>query len=317
MDGKNKLTSFTLIKYRNSSWIQFMWWYLIIALVWIAEFLCSCQQLIIAGAVSSWYFTRDRTQLGYPILDAINDLVFCHLGSVALGSFLITLIKLPRLIIQQTTARLRKFDKYKIARTALEACACCLWVVEKFLNYLTRNAYTMVVLKRKNFCVSARLAFQTLYSNALRVAAINSIGDFILFLGKLIVASLTAIVGVFLIRAIHYWIAPVMLMSIFGFWIAHCILSVYEMVIDAMFLCFCHDMNTHDGTPGNEYYAPESLMKFLKDDEQTMQEIRPDQKVPTSAIDDIDNDDEADQIDHLQQKGIYPDLNNDDYSTIN
>lgn len=76
-------------------------------------------------------------------------------------------------------------------------------------------------------------------------------------------------------------------------------------------------MNTHDGTPGNEYYAPESLMKFLKDDEQTMQEIRPDQKVPTSAIDDIDNDDEADQIDHLQQKGIYPDLNNDDYSTIN
>lgn len=184
----------------DSSWIQFLWWYLIIALVWIAEFLCSCQQLIIAGAVSSWYFSRDRDNLGFPILNAINDLVCCHLGSVALGSFLITLVKLPRLIIQQTTARLKQFDKYKLARGALQACACCLWVVEKFLNYLTRNAYTMVVLKRANFCLSARLAFQTLYSNALRVAAINSIGDFILLLGKLIVASLTAIVGVVLIR---------------------------------------------------------------------------------------------------------------------
>ncbi|OTF71535.1 choline transporter-like protein 1-like protein [Euroglyphus maynei] len=197
---KNKLTSFTLIRYRDSSWIQFMWWYLLIAFVWIAEFLCSCQQMVIAGAVSSWYFSRDRDNLGFPILNATRDLVCCHLGSVALGSFLITAVKLPRLIIQQTTARLRQFEEYRLARTALQACGCCLWVVEKFLNYLTRNAYTMVVLKRTNFCVSARLAFQTLFSNTIRVAAINSIGDFILLLGKLIVASLTAIVGVILIR---------------------------------------------------------------------------------------------------------------------
>ncbi|XP_075679210.1 choline transporter-like protein 1 [Dermatophagoides pteronyssinus] len=309
---KNKLTSFTLIRYKDSSGIQFMWWYLLIAFIWISEFLCSCQQLIIAGAVSSWYFSRDRENLGFPILNATRDLVCCHIGSVALGSFLITAVKLPRLIIQQTTARLRRFEEYRLARTALNACGCCLWVVEKFLTYLTRNAYTMVVLRRTNFCVSARLAFQTLFSNTLRVTAINSIGDFILFLGKLIVASLTAIVGVFLIRsntAIHYWMVPVLIMTMFAFWIAHCLLSVYEMIIDAMFLCFCHDMNQHDGSPGNEYYAPESLRRFLHEDEQTMSEIRPNQTVSMSE-------DEPD-IKRQQpgsQQGMYPDLH--DYQTI-
>lgn len=74
-------------------------------------------------------------------------------------------------------------------------------------------------------------------------------------------------------------------MSLFAFWIAHCLLSVYEMVIDAMFLCFCQDMNRHDGSPGNEYYAPESLMHFLVEDEQ-MAEIRSRQDQNKSDNDD-------------------------------
>lgn len=40
-------------------------------------------------------------------------------------------------------------------------------------------------------------AFMTLVSNALRVAAINSVGDFVLFLGKIGVTAATAAVGIF------------------------------------------------------------------------------------------------------------------------
>jgi len=177
-----------------------MWWYLVIALIWISEFILSCQQMVIAGAVSSWYFSRDRQSLNSPILTSICQLFYRHIGSVALGSFLITLFKLPRLIIQQITSRLRQHDESRLARSALQACSCCLWMVERFLAYLSRNAYTVVVIEKTDFCTSARLAFQALLSNAIRVAAINSIGDFILFLGKMCVAVLTAIVGIFLVR---------------------------------------------------------------------------------------------------------------------
>lgn len=199
------LSPYTLISYNGGnslSWIHYMWWYLVIALIWISEFILSCQQMVIAGAVSNWYFTRDRENLDSPIGRSICDLFGRHLGSVALGSFLITLFKLPRLIIQQITSRLRQHEERgsSFAKGALQACSCCLWVVERFLAYLSRNAYTVVVIERTNFLTSARLAFQALLSNAIRVAAINSIGDFILFLGKLSVAVLTAIVGIFLVR---------------------------------------------------------------------------------------------------------------------
>lgn len=51
-----------------------------------------------------------------------------------------------------------------------------------------------------NFCTGGKKAFQALSSNILRVAAINSVGDFVLFLGKVLVVVLTVITGIYLIQ---------------------------------------------------------------------------------------------------------------------
>lgn len=51
-----------------------------------------------------------------------------------------------------------------------------------------------------NFCTGGRKAFQALSSNILRVAAINSVGDFVLFLGKVLVITLTVISGIYLMQ---------------------------------------------------------------------------------------------------------------------
>ena len=37
----------------------------------------------------------------------------------------------------------------------------------------------------------------------------------------------------------EYYFVPVLLSSIFAFFIAHCFLSVYEMTVDALLLCTC------------------------------------------------------------------------------
>ena len=46
-----------------------------------------------------------------------------------------------------------------------------------------------------NFCESAKKAFLLIVSNALRVAAINSIGDFVLFLGKISTVAIVVVIG--------------------------------------------------------------------------------------------------------------------------
>lgn len=107
---------------------------------------------------------------------------------------------------------LRSSQENACARCMLKACVCCLWCLEKCLAYLNQvsegrkcrilhgrneirsiysvhvtsfqNAYTATAINSTSFCTSARDAFVILVENALRVAAINTVGDFVLFLGK-------------------------------------------------------------------------------------------------------------------------------------
>lgn len=51
-----------------------------------------------------------------------------------------------------------------------------------------------------SFCTGGKKAFRALSDNILRVAAINSVGDFVLFLGKVLVVALTIVPGVYLIQ---------------------------------------------------------------------------------------------------------------------
>lgn len=64
--------------------------------------LSACQQLALAGAVAFWYFRKPTDS---PVLTAICKLLKYHLGSAAKGSILITLFKVPRLILTYLYAK--------------------------------------------------------------------------------------------------------------------------------------------------------------------------------------------------------------------
>ncbi|XP_007545229.2 choline transporter-like protein 1, partial [Poecilia formosa] len=140
--------------------------------------------MTVAGAVVTYYFTRDKNRLPVtPILSSVLRLVRYHLGTVAKGSFIITLVKIPRLILMYVHNQLKGRENV-CARCLLKSCICCLWCLEKCLNYLNQNAYAATAINSTSFCTSARDAFVILVENALRVATINAVGDFVLFLGK-------------------------------------------------------------------------------------------------------------------------------------
>lgn len=94
--------TFQLVEYTEAKWIKRMLWLYFIGLIWTSEFIFACQQLAIAGAVAFWYF---RKPTDTPVLTAISKLVKYHLGSVAKGAFLITLFKVPRLILTYIYAK--------------------------------------------------------------------------------------------------------------------------------------------------------------------------------------------------------------------
>ncbi|KAF7647453.1 hypothetical protein LDENG_00172240 [Lucifuga dentata] len=262
---QNKETGLT--EFRLTGPLQYLTWYHAVGLVWISEFILACQQMTVAGAVVTYYFTRDKNRLPVtPILSSVLRLVRYHLGTVAKGSFIITLVKIPRLILMYIHNQL-KGKENACTRCMLKACICCLWCLEKCLNYLNQNAYAATAINSTSFCTSARDAFVILVENALRVATINAVGDFVLFLGKILIVTSTAFAGVLLLnyqRDYAEWLLPLIIVCLFAFLVAHCFLSVFEIVVDVLFLCFAIDTKYNDGTPGKEFFMDKALMEFVE-----------------------------------------------------
>uniref|UniRef100_A0A8C2X5S2 Choline transporter-like protein n=1 Tax=Cyclopterus lumpus TaxID=8103 RepID=A0A8C2X5S2_CYCLU len=258
---KNNSTG--VVEYQMQGPLQYMVWYHAVGLIWINEFILAFQQMTIAGAVVTYYFTRNKSQLPItPILSSMARTIRYHLGTLAKGSFIITLVKIPRLILMYVHSQL-KGKENACARCMLKACVCCLWCLEKCLAYLNQNAYTATAINSTSFCTSARDAFLILVENALRVAAINTVGDFVLFLAKVLVVSCTAFAGVLALnyqRDYTVWVLPLLIVCLFAFLVAHTFLSVFENVVDVLFLCFAVDTKYNDGSPGHEYYMDKALM---------------------------------------------------------
>uniref|UniRef100_A0A3Q3W4Z4 Choline transporter-like protein n=1 Tax=Mola mola TaxID=94237 RepID=A0A3Q3W4Z4_MOLML len=262
---KNNSTG--VVEYEMQGPLQYMVWYHAVGLIWITEFILAFQQMTISGAVVTYYFTRNKSQMpATPILSSMARTVRYHLGTLAKGSFIITLVKIPRLVLTYIHNQL-KGKENACARCMLKACICCLWCLEKCLQYLNQNAYTATAINSTSFCTSARDAFLILVENALRVTAINTVGDFVLFLGKVLIVSCTAFAGVLALnyqRDYTVWVLPLLIVSFFAFLVAHCFLSVFENVVDVLFLCFAVDSKYNDGSPGREYYMDKALMEYVE-----------------------------------------------------
>ncbi|KAF7279149.1 hypothetical protein GWI33_007561 [Rhynchophorus ferrugineus] len=241
----------TTIEYIDASWVKSMWWVYFIGLVWTSEFIMACQQMVIAGSVAHWFY-RHKYKNNDHVSYSICKLIKYHLGSVALGSLIITVFKIPRLILMYLHERFtrNKEKGSECAACALRGCICCFYCLEKFIRYLNHNAYTVIAIDGSNFCKAAGTAFEVLTSHALQVATINSLGDFILFLGKCFVTAVTGCVGLAIFRRnkeLTFYAAPTLLVCIFAFFVAHCVLSLYEMVLDTVYLCMCQSGDAPDG----------------------------------------------------------------------
>ncbi|XP_034186152.2 choline transporter-like protein 1 isoform X2 [Osmia lignaria lignaria] len=261
------------IHFRKDTLLMTTRWYNLFFFFVTCEFLLGCQHMVVALAVARWFFTRDKKQLSLTVTRGFCYLVRYHLGTVAFGALIIGIVRLIRAIINFVQNRLKRYDN-DLVRGILWCCQCCFWCFECALKFLTRNAYIETAIYGCNFCVGGKKAFQALSSNILRVAAINSVGDFVLFLGKVLVVTLTVVSGIYLIQkeGLHYPWVPIALAGVFAFLVAHCFISIYEMIIDTIFLCFCEDCEKNDGI-SRPYFMSRGLMEFVENSKKALHHL--------------------------------------------
>lgn len=99
------LNKFQQISYVKDNVMSATRWVNFFAFLWFTQFLYGCQDFIIAGSVSKWFFTRNKNKLSLPILMSFGHLIRYHLGSVSLGSILIATIQLVRTTLKWIEVR--------------------------------------------------------------------------------------------------------------------------------------------------------------------------------------------------------------------
>jgi choline transporter-like protein 2/4/5 len=167
---------------------------------WVEAFIVGFNQMVLAGSFGIWYWSQSKSSCIF--FTSLKDTMIFHLGSVAFGSLLIAIVKIIRYIISYIEKKLKNATgQNAVAQCIITfvscCCKCCFWCLEKFLKFISKNAYIMVAVYGRNFCKSAMDAMGLLMANPLRAMVLDCVTDFILFLGRLLITAGVGILGFF------------------------------------------------------------------------------------------------------------------------
>ncbi|XVE50312.1 hypothetical protein DITRI_Ditri01bG0151900 [Diplodiscus trichospermus] len=244
---------------------------------WATQFFIASSSTVIAGSVASYYWARGETSPEIPFLPvfaSMKRLIRYSLGSVALGSLIVSFVESIRFILESIRRKLKVADTTPhgwFGKLGYHTSQGCLRCVEWTIKSVNHNAYIMIAITGKSFCRASAIATELIMNNILRIGRLNVIGDVILFLGKLCVSLSSAVFSYLMLDAHKYRSShnkvsspflPVLVCWALGYVVATLFFGVVEMSIDTIILSFCQDSEEHQGTA---QYAPPLLIETLND----------------------------------------------------
>ncbi|XP_035509862.1 choline transporter-like protein 5-B isoform X2 [Morone saxatilis] len=243
--------------------------------LWLVNFTIALGQCTLAGAFASYYWALKKPNdiPACPLYSSFSRAIRYHTGSLAFGSLIVAVVQLFRIVLEYLDHKL-KGSQRAFARFLLCCLKCCFWCLEHFIKFINRNAYIMIAIYGKNFCTSSKDAFFLLMRNVIRVAVLDKVTDFLLFLGKLLISGSVGVLAFFFftrkipviqeeVPALNYCWVPLLTVIFGSYMIADGFFNVYSMCVDTLFLCFLWDLEVNDGSPNQPFYMTKALRRIL------------------------------------------------------
>ncbi|RZC46503.1 hypothetical protein C5167_039458 [Papaver somniferum] len=118
---------------------------------WATQFFIAFSATVIAGSVASYYWARNQTSKEIPFLPVFSSmkrLMRYNLGSVAIGSLIVSFIASVRYVLESIRRKLKGGDStYEtswIGKVRSGSSGCCLGCINWTVRSVNRNAYIMV-----------------------------------------------------------------------------------------------------------------------------------------------------------------------------
>mmetsp|Transcript_59842 Transcript_59842/g.142551 ORF Transcript_59842/g.142551 Transcript_59842/m.142551 type:complete len:923 (-) Transcript_59842:163-2931(-) len=236
--------------------------YALFHFLWVNAFIIACGQCIIAGACGVWFFahTEEKTSVKSVRLGCWNTFRY-HTGSLAFGAFILAVVQMIRIILKYLEKNAAA-QKNRVMVIIFKVLQCCMACVERCVKFLNKNAYIQVALVGTNFCVSAKNAFMLILRNFVRFGTVAILGNITRLLGLVFIVSATAVLGYFILQALHPELSPgvpVFVYVVIGYVIAKLYMNVFGLAVDTMLQCYI----ATEELGGDNGFVPGPLKGFL------------------------------------------------------
>eukprot|EP00316_Scyphosphaera_apsteinii_P011557 CAMPEP_0119303818 /NCGR_PEP_ID=MMETSP1333-20130426/5197_1 /TAXON_ID=418940 /ORGANISM="Scyphosphaera apsteinii, Strain RCC1455" /LENGTH=741 /DNA_ID=CAMNT_0007306587 /DNA_START=157 /DNA_END=2382 /DNA_ORIENTATION=- len=259
-------------------------------IIWCLQFVKAFEYMSMATAVVDWYVNQPNEWdsiclskfcslfkgCGIGKLFSASFLVASfHLGSIAVGSFIITVCKLINLLFSLLDWTTKDWQKENFLLRMLMKCVrCAIWCIEKCIEFVSYYAYIYVAMQGCSFCTGAKDTF-TLIAQHPGQTAINQVVNRLL--GCMLTISTPLVCG-----ALLFWhlddtdwferkygeravLIAVCITVVAAFLISSSVAGVYSCIMDTLYLSAFKDMK--ENKPLVKHMSDDMRLAFALDKE--------------------------------------------------
>jgi len=247
---------------------------MVLGMVWISSFIIACNEFAVICASATWYFSRkdipddDGIPGDSDVMKGFWWTFRYNMGTLALGSFLLTLVWIIRAIFEYIGEKVHQATGGNKCTECLLCCIrCCLDCFDRFIRYLNRNAYIYCAITSESFCPSALHSFLLILKNSAKFAFVEGIADGFMFLAKSFIAILTTLCGYFLLGPMTGLkidpVLPCVFIFVFAYFVACQFISIFDVSANTILQCYLFDQDIAKHHGLDLKHVPASLLKFL------------------------------------------------------
>lgn len=270
-DFSNTGVTISVRSFQYDTQTEYMAWYLIFCFFWTIEFIEAVGLIVIARAVASWYFTRDKSSIGTgTVVHSMKQVMTYHLGTAAFGSLVIAILQAIRAVITYIQKKLddstEGTEANKIVKCIGCMFQCCCCILDRYIRFVNKHAYIQTAIFSSSFCRSARDGFFLVLRNAGRIGAISLVSDVVIVIGKIFIATLTGGLAYYFMDSyiddkLISLLGPTILIIIIAYFVASMFFNIFGMACETILHCFVADEEMFGD--GADSYAENDLKDWI------------------------------------------------------
>lgn len=231
--------------------------YMLFGILWICAFFEYASTFIVMVSAATYYFNSNANDEGdAEVGTGFNWAFNYHAGSIAVGAFIIAIIRFIRIVFMYMAQQAEKASGDNPAvKMLIKVASCILACIEKICDYLNESAYAYMAVSGDNFCSAAWSGFLLNIKHMLKFSFANMIAKVFILLGKVAITAgnMFSLYQVMKYRndleEVSSLLAPMVLVGAVTFMTASIFLGLFDTAVMALMTCLAIDMDMNGGNP--------------------------------------------------------------------